>query len=234
MPKPKHLFLESLQVFAMALWNSIYQLHLWILNLFYYMQHIQLLRLDAILLMYYRLHYSSGKHRYEKTKTPFSGEELTYGETSFLALAKAIDCIPKIQRKHRFIDLGCGRGRLVFFANIHFGMPAIGIDILPTYIKVATQLAKRFNLPDCRFANANFLNDDFKLPAGSIYFIAGTCLSGSSWKTLIRKLQAIPERAYTISTSIPIHAPEFKPIQKLVVPFSWGKGTLYIQQKVTQ
>ena len=57
-------------------------------------------------------------------------------------------------KKHpewNIVDLGCGKGRIVNFVSRRYGIKAVGVDIVPKYIQVASKLASKYNLANISF-----------------------------------------------------------------------------------
>jgi len=205
-----------------------YDLRILFLNFQYYIIHPILLRLDFFLYFFYRFHYSISKNRHEKSKIQKSGIELTYGETPYCTLDKALSLIP-VTSKDRFYDLGSGRGKLVFFLYAMYHIPATGIELIPTYIKLAQKLAKDYKFP-IRFIEGDFLKTDFS--DATLVFLTATCLGDSTLKLLNQKFEKLQKGSWVISASYPIQSTQFELKHHLKVFYSWGYGNLYLQQKV--
>lgn len=208
------------------LW-PLYGLYLFIRNFRFYLRYPILFSTDFFLKIYYQTHYSFAKNHLEKASVSYRPTELTYGETPYMTIKSVLDFIP-INTNSVFYDLGCGKGRLAFFVRFVYKIPVVGIELLPTYVKVATLWAKRHNWQNIRFIQGNMLKAD--LSAGTIFFIAGTCLESKTQTQLAQKLESLTHPCYVITTSYPIKSDRFRIIKILKQPFSWGYGTVYIQK----
>lgn len=212
-----------------------YELRILVSNLKLYITHPLLLRLDIFLYFFYHLNYSISKNRHEKSKIFKDSIELTYGETPYRVLHHALSLIP-MTSKDRFYDLGCGRGKLVFFVHTHYHISATGIELIPTYIKLANQLVKDLykgresGKAKIRFIESDFLKTNFL--DGTIIFLTGTCLTEATFKALLKKIDMLQKGSWVITASYPLQSVHFQLKHHLKVFFSWGYGNLYLQQKV--
>lgn len=158
---------------------------------------------------------------------PDSKEELTYGE----AIWKSIDKIFKfIQPKsnQKFYDLGCGIGRICFFANIEYDLDVTGIELIPTFVDNAQKISYKHDLKNIRFIEEDWLNLSFD--DADIIYIAATCLEEDTLNLLKEKLEKLKENTYIISVSHPMDSDRIKLIKKMYLPFSWGKAEVYISK----
>ncbi len=221
---------DKIAIIYYAFINPFYGLYVFFRNLPIYFQHPKLLDLDFLFFYYYKLFYSGHKYHEEKTSTKIKDiVELTYGETPYFTLKKIIKKIP-IKKEQIFIDLGCGRGRLVFFVNKHFKLKSIGIDLIPTYIKVANFFKQKKKITEVEFYLADILNHDFS--KGDIFYIAWTCLNKETIKQIEQRLINLKRGSYVITTSMPVQNKNFKVIKEFKLPFSWGYGHVYLNQRV--
>jgi len=219
---------EGLGIFAVGLGQGFYLILLSILSLPQYLRYPKLIIIDGILFYYYNTAFSGSKSQKEKSETNRPFPDLTDGDTPYVTLSQAFRYIP-IRPKSVFVDLGCGKGKIVLFVALKYGIRSIGIDVMPTYIKVATYLAKKFKIKKAEFIEANFL--EMALDKGSIFYVTPTCFSKESKKELLFKLGNLRKNTIVISSTFPIKHPSFKVKKKLKVLYSWGKGQLYIQKK---
>jgi SAM-dependent methyltransferase len=208
--------------------TPIYWIYIFLLDIKIYKKHFIFLKIDTMLFLYYWLSYSISRHNLDISRIA-SKDELVYGEIPYFSFEKALELIP-IKTTDTFMDLGCGKGKLVFYMNNIFKIKSIGVDLVPMYIKYAASLSKRLKLKNIQFENKNILNCD--LSQGTIFLITWTCFSDQSRKSLIEKMQKeISPGSHIITTFNPIEENNFKLIKYIRVPFSWGKGYLYIHKK---
>ena len=194
----------------------------------FYREYPLLKRIDFYFFYHYFFFYPFLKNIYEKHKTGLDVSELVYGETPYASFQQALDYIP-LSHTSVFYDLGCGKGRLVFFVSEKYGIPCVGVDIMPTYIRIAQETADRNRLEDIAFIEENIF--DTPIETATLVYLAWTCFGQDQKEELEDKLETLPLDSYVITTSTPLTRPNFELVKTLVVPFSWGKGSLYVQRK---
>jgi len=151
-----------------------------------------------------------------------SAKVFPYGETPLRAvyeIAKIIDLKPT----DHFVDLGCGRGRALFFLSHFFGCRATGIDLTPAFIRKACRLAK--GSPKLNFVCGDFLTYDFK--EATCIYLYGTTYSEELLDSLREKLKQLPKGIRVISVSQALLTYDHH--QKSSVCFPWGKGEVFFQ-----
>lgn len=115
-----------------------------------------------------------------QSERPFS--DFRFGETPY-STARKIFSWAEIGPHDRLLDLGCGRGKVVFTASC-LGIPAIGIDLLAFYIKSARRIAAGLD-PNCR---PQFFQEDFlqaELEGVSAIFVGGVALAEETREDLL-------------------------------------------------
>ena len=104
--------------------------------------------------------YSMGrKYRLSSKERPRKqlgqGVNYTYGETPLSVLETIfVECSPKVGAV--FMELGCGTGRLSFAAVLQYQLKAIGVDIIPSFVRRASRLGHLMGLEDLRFVEGDF------------------------------------------------------------------------------
>lgn len=188
-----------------------------------------LFRADLTLFYFYRTFYSIAKNRFEKGLSERPDEELTYGETPYITIHKIMKKI-SIPQDSFFLDLGCGKGKLVFYIHRRFRIRAAGMDVIPTYISAATRMAKREKMENVKFIQKDFLTS--KIPNASIIYVTCTCLSNDTRKKLFDKFESVSPGTVIVTASYPINRSDFKLEKSFKAYFSWGKTMVYIQHKI--
>lgn len=145
-----------------------------------------------------------------------------YGETplrALYAMAKAID----LKSTDHFIDLGCGRGRAVFFLSHFFGCRATGIDLTPSFIK----RARRLNQSDkVTFLCQDFLSYDFN-DANCLY-LYGPTQADENLRKFEKTLSYLPQNLRVVTVSEPLK--QAIPFHSFQVAFPWGQGELFCHE----
>lgn len=146
-------------------------------------------------------------------------EIYVYGETplrSFMALAEKVPL-----QGQRFVDLGCGRGRLVFFAALALDCEALGIDQVPGLIK----RAKFFPCRKARFFCGPIQERNLK--DADVVYLAGTCMEAEIYEEC---LQTMKPGALLLSVSEPV-TKGFILKETVELPFHFGSSSVYILER---
>ncbi len=153
-----------------------------------------------------------------------SAQVFPYGETplrALYAIAQAVDLKPT----DHFVDLGCGRGRAVFFLSHFFGCRATGIDLTPSFIHKAQRLANK---------NVTFLCQDFTtydFQEATCVYLYGTTYSDACLAKLEDKLLKLPLASRIITVSAPLQNFTFTSQQ---AAFPWGKGEFFFHSQINR
>jgi SAM-dependent methyltransferase len=230
--------------FLKWLFTPVYLISISILNFSIYLKNITLAKISLRICIYYLISYSISKNNLEKTgiidkeyvqahlltnKPKVDAlDEFIYGEVPCFSFKKIINSLSlKNHSELSFLDLGCGKGKLVFCANLLFGFKAIGVDLVPTYISYANKLVASYNLAGLEFLNQDLLDIDYS--CADIIHISWTCFSDTTKELITQKLKSEAKpSAYIITTSQPISHENIKLIKTLLLPLSWGQGYVYI------
>ncbi|MFC1771076.1 methyltransferase domain-containing protein [Candidatus Margulisiibacteriota bacterium] len=213
--------------------TPFYFIYLKWLNFLTIRKYGSLLEAYLLLGLYYFFNYSVARINFEKGHIYdiVNKDELIYGEVPSYALRKILANIP-INKNNVFIDLGCGKGKTVFFVNQAYGLRSIGVDVVPTYIRAAQVIRDKMQLENITFLKDNILNTD--LSKGNIFLLSWTCFTQKTRDLITHKLEKeIPKDAYVITTTHAIQSACFKELKSIYAPFSWGKGYAYISKKMT-
>ncbi|MCP4051075.1 MAG: methyltransferase domain-containing protein [bacterium] len=188
--------------------------------------------IDLYLFFYYNFYFSNSSIKYEREKISkkyniYDGN-LTYGETPYSTIRNIMSNIP-VKKDCLFIDTGCGRGRLSFYVSGVLNCKVLGIDIIPTYIKVAELIKEKLKIDNISFLNKSF--DEVDISMADIVYVSGTCFDEKTKILFFDKLQETKRGAYIISVTYPIPYEGFKLIKEFKDIFSWGRGHVFIQQR---
>jgi SAM-dependent methyltransferase len=146
-----------------------------------------------------------------------------YGETPLrvlFAIAQAVDLAPT----DHFVDLGCGRGRAVFFMSHFFGCRATGIDLTPSFIQRARKLVPNERV---NFLCQDFLSYDFK--EATCVYLYGTTYSEECLEKLGKKLVQLPTGSRVITVSEPLVGMNARLL--LEGCFNWGTASIFLNEK---
>lgn len=154
----------------------------------------------------------------------------TYGETplpTFEKMAREANIKPL----DHVLELGCGRGRGVFFLAHFYNCQVTGFERIAQFVKLADHVASKYQVENVSFK----CGDMFKLkwPKASVIYLYGTCLGDDEIKQAIKKVKAFPKRTRILSVSYPLldydESNTFKLIKRFPVTFPWGETEAFLQ-----
>lgn len=171
--------------------------------------------------------------------------KLFYSDTKFAEVDRAVQFLPNPYRipkafpygetplrtyleiAHRFglaasdrvVELGCGRGRGVFFLSHHFRCYARGVDWADEFVSGAKRIAAKMQVPNVDFVCEDMCAAD--MSDATFIYLYGTCLEDDT----LEKLK-FPKGAKVVTVSFPL----FEVIDQFEVSFPWGKTDVYLQK----
>jgi SAM-dependent methyltransferase len=156
-----------------------------------------------------------------------------YGETPLTSLFH-IAKESGLNANDHVIELGCGRGRGVFFLSHWFDCTAEGIEWIPEFVATANQVADCLNNPKVHFICQDMLEAD--LANATIIYLCGTCLDDLTIRKLVKSLERLARGTKIITVSFPITdytpAGSFVPIKQFNVKFPWGETEIFLYKKI--
>lgn len=150
-------------------------------------------------------------------------EAFPYGETPLCSLKQIADRFG-LQKHDKVIDLGCGRGRGVFFLSQVYGCETIGIDQIRTFIDRAQHLAQEHQTLKASFSCIDMRMFDFS--QATFVFFYGTTFSSEFVEELKHSLQALPKGSKIVTVSYSLEGLE--QVDQMTVSFPWGVGDVYL------
>jgi len=211
--------------------NLFYNFFLLILEAgkFYSNQSLRKIDFELFRIYAFRDQFQVSQEESAGLKKEADDQEFTYGEATWLAIAKIMKEIsPKPGAI--FYDLGSGTGRVCFFVNVFYALEAHGIELLPTFVENAKKISQKYQLKNIYFEQKNWLDLDFS--TADIVYIAGTCLSDDTLQKLKEKLKLLKNGSFLISVSNELKAEYLKTEKMLKLPFSWGRASVYLLKKL--
>lgn len=213
----------------MGIANSFYNFCILILEFFLFGTNSLLRKISWKLFLQYAFIDPYAVSSKEGSHIALNKENLIYGETPYFTLYKILNYI-KPTKDDIFYDLGSGVGKAVFFTNAYFKIKSIGIDIIPSFIQNSKCIKQKFKLENIEFYQGNFI--DFDIKNGTIFYIAGTCFDDDMIDKITQKIKEFKTGAFVITLSYPINSPYLQLEKIFVLPYSWGKGTVYVHRKI--
>lgn len=160
----------------------------------------------------------------DRIKTQYSQVNFTYGEIPYSASKEIVEA-GKITERDVVYDLGCGRGKFLFFVNLFAGARCIGVDLLPTYISIAEKIIEKLNLRKIHFFEEDILDVD--LQTASVVFIHGTSFTEDLREGIQQKIDELKNGSRLISVTKPFEHPHLRLDLMKKMLISWGLTEMY-------
>jgi len=158
----------------------------------------------------------------KKLTRPF--KDFRFGETPWCT-GEAILREAQIGSQDLFVDLGCGRGKMVFLAHLLSGAKSRGVELLPTYVKIARRMAGQLHLTGVTFQQRDFTQ--VNLHDATIVYVAGSVFEPETHETLLELVSQLREGATWMSVGWQCTHPDLVLISENNYLFSWGRENLY-------
>jgi SAM-dependent methyltransferase len=156
-----------------------------------------------------------------------------YGETFFTTLEKIADAVGLSERDVVY-DLGCGRGRGVFWFHALRGCRAIGVDLNQYFIIQARRIQRKADIDGVDFVIANILDLDYA--DATVIYLYGTAFSDAAIVKLVRRFESLAKGTRVVSVSYPLNGyadtPMFELEKTINGRFPWGETEIYIQRRL--
>lgn len=155
-------------------------------------------------------------------------EIYAYGETPLTTFEKIVrEC--GIGSDDTVYELGCGRGRTVFWLHHFIGCRVVGIEYIPVYVEKAEKVRQKYNLEGIEFRLEDIRDTDYS-PA-TVLYLYGTCFEDDFIQALIEKFRALPKGTKLITVSYPLtdYTNLFTVQKQFPATFTWGTTEVYLQ-----
>lgn len=179
------------------------------------------------LFKYYVVRFSDVYINRESSRFDYPRQNFVYGEIPY-RVARDIVKTASITGEDIVYDLGCGRGKFLFYVNMTTGAGCFGVDLLPTYIKCADKITTKLKLRDIFFQEEDLVNVD--LSDADVVIVHGTCFSRKIHGKIKEKLNRMREGSRLISVTRPYEHPGLKLFDKKKYLLSWGWATIYFYE----
>jgi SAM-dependent methyltransferase len=143
----------------------------------------------------------------------------------------------EIRSDEVFVELGCGTGHFCFFMQQVYGVQAIGLEALNTFILNAKEIMTELSAPphNLNFAGLQFLNMDFlhfNFSRGTLFYAAWTCFPVSLREAILEKFlkECKPGTRLLVLTHT-LEDPRLELLSEVETFFSWGKDVARLYQK---
>lgn len=150
-----------------------------------------------------------------------------YGETPWYTLARIAKAVA-LQPGEHFVELGAGTGRNLLWAHHYAQAKATGYELIPAFV----ERFKTFTDTSLCLHEQNWFEADFKALAGDVYLLVGTCYDEHHRQQATACLRQLPQGKRVVTISYALSAHDFLLKSSFVAAFSWGKGTVFVHERV--
>lgn len=173
-----------------------------------------------------------GKSPYHLVKSDNWDEGEPYGETPLTTLDQiAREC--HLLSKDVVFDLGCGRGRTVFWLAQFVKCTAIGVEKVSIFVNRANRIKKHLKLEKALFWQGDIKEMD--LTSATAVYLYGTGFGDEKLKELVERLNTLKQGTKVITVSFPLDEVEggsgFLLKKSFLARYPWGKTRVYLQEK---
>ncbi len=157
--------------------------------------------------------------------------DFRYGETLWCSGAEILKEAGVGPEDH-LVDLGCGRGKMVFLARILTGARATGVELLPGYLYVARRIARWLKLDKVRFLGQDFADVDLR--KATVVYVAGSIFADETREDLKCLVDDLAPGSQWLSVSWPMEHPSLVLESSNEYLFSWGRETVFRYRVVSR
>lgn len=157
--------------------------------------------------------------------------DFRYGETPYHTALEILR-EARLEAGETFMDMGCGRGKMVFTAALACQAHAVGVELLPTYHRIARKISTALQLDD----RVEFWLQDFTLVEvfqADVIYIAGSIFEEVTRQELIALVEQLQPGSRWITVGWASEHPLLQLESSICRLFSWGRETVY-QYVVTE
>ena len=154
----------------------------------------------------------------------------SYGETPLTVFQEMFEK-GNLKTSDSFVDLGCGRGRGVFFASSFFGCHSIGVELIPFFCKQAKEISSFAKMKKLQFFCQEMTSFDVTL--GSFFYFYALCMEEKEVALTVAHLEKMTLGSKVVSVSFPIteYSSSFSLISSWEAKYPWGKTRLFLHVK---
>ena len=153
-----------------------------------------------------------------------------YGETPLPVLARIVTQCALSEKDH-LIEMGCGRGKGVFFFSHLTGCSATGIDWVPTFIEKARTIAQSVKPTlSVEFRCQDMMDVD--LSTATCIYLYGTCYEDEVIEALASRFATLNSSVKIVTVSYPLseYHSKFYTETQWTGSFPWGEGEIYLNR----
>ncbi len=158
-----------------------------------------------------------------------------YGETPWTTLQRILDAVAFTSEQH-FVELGAGTGRNLCFVHCFYGSRVTGYELIPDFVTLFSRWQQQPFVQQLLPAEAVSLvhRNWFEVALeGDVFLLVGTCYNARNRRQAERVLRQLAPGKKVITISYRLPASDFLLLASFAASFSWGKGTVFIQERVS-
>ena len=150
--------------------------------------------------------------------------DFRFGETPWFT-GHAILVQAEVGPHDRLVDLGSGRGKLVFMASLACHCEAVGVELLPSYVRISRYIAARTGCRNVTFIHKDLLEVD--LSQATVVFVCATAFSEETRESLLLLIERLNAGTRWICVSWAPPSPRLELLWQKEYLFSWGREMVY-------
>lgn len=219
--------MDKIRQFLSLLWTRVVvakqQLVDFLLTASTYYGNTQFAKIDLRLLLTYRWNNPFQIAR-QYLEEHGANDLYTYGETP-LTTMHLIAERAGIGKEDTVLELGCGRGRSCFWLREWIGCKVVGVEQVPTFVKIANEMKEYFQVDGVDFVEGDYTKVDWGNP--TVVYLYASNLSEEEIEVLAQRIRKLPKGTKVISVSYPI--PGIMVMRRFQLPFTWGDADIFVQ-----
>lgn len=210
-------------------WNHFWNFGLYLQEIWRYYRCWPLAKADLLWMLAYgfKSPFEISRSATQQAALP---EDLTvYGETPWPTLERVCEAVG-LQAGHKFVELGCGTGRNLLFLHYRYGCQLEAYELVPRFVEKFQRLQRRLGLQGIQVHAQNWLEAPLDAQSGDVFYLVGTCYDDQHLDLATERLASLPAGTWVVTTSYALQGAVFEQLKQFEAPFSWGKGTVYVQR----
>lgn len=186
-------------------------------------------KVDALLFVQYLFRFPPLFIARDRRELPYRGENFFYGETPYYT-AERLCRLATVTKDDVVYDLGCGRGKFVFYAHVSRGCRAVGLELIETYVAATGAVRNLLGLEGVRVLHGDFLGAD--LSPATVVYIHGSFFTDDVRARLRERIDDLAPGVRWLSVSVRWEHPALAPVAEELLDFSWGKEPVYVYEVI--
>lgn len=167
---------------------------------------------------------------FQQKKFNYPRNNFFFGEIPYKA-AGEIARTAEIGENDVIFDLGCGRGKFLFFTSLYTkARCCMGYDLLPFYVETAAAIVKKLKVPGIHFYEKDLCDVD--LLTANVVFVHGTTFSRKTHEVIWDNIFRMKTGSRFISVSIGYDHPRLELFAKKELLLSWSRSPVFFYRVI--